>query len=225
VDWSETGAAAGDQPSREPAKKERRENKTQQHTMATGWSPKTILGAIAVALLAVIAYAVLFEKRPGVEPVQQQASQPMPMNAPMLVPAEIQELESKVAGNPDDMALTLQLANLLHDGRFYEKAIPYYKKYVAKNPRDANARVDLGICYNELGRFTDAKNEMKTALRSDPNHLFAHFNLGIVCLSEGNFDEANSWFKKTVALDPNSEVGKRAQQLLTQHNSQTPKQN
>jgi hypothetical protein len=31
--------------------------------------------------------------------------------------------------------------------------------------------------------------------------------------------ESNDWFRKTVALAPNSEVGKRAQQLLSQHSS------
>ena len=66
---------------------------------------------------------------------------------------------------------------------------------------------------------------MKTALRYVPNHVNAHFNLGIVYLSEGNYQESTVWFKKTVALDPVGEVGKRAQQLLTQHNSQTPKTN
>ena len=92
------------------------------------------------------------------------------------------------------------------------------------NPNDANARVDMGICYKELGNFTEAENAMKTALHYVPNHLNAHFNLGIVYLSEGNLQESNKWFKRTVALDPTSEAGKRAQQLLTQHNSQSTKQ-
>jgi tetratricopeptide (TPR) repeat protein len=139
--------------------------------------------------------------------------------------AEIQALEKDVASHPNDMALTLQLANSLHDGLFYERAIPYYKMFLAKNPGDANARVDLGICYKELGNFSEAKKEMKEALKYTPKHLHANFNLGVVCLSEDNLHEANEWFKKTVALDPTSEVGKRAQQLLTQHNSQTPKTN
>ena len=139
----------------------------------------------------------------------------------MQVSAEIQELESRVAAHPKDMTLTLQLANLLHDGLFFEKAIPFYKKYLLQNPSDANARVDMGICFKELGNFTEAEDQMKMALHYVPNHLYAHYNLGIVYLSEGNLEESNKWFKRTVALDPNSEVGKRAQQLLTQHNSQS----
>ena len=154
--------------------------------------------------------------------VQQQTSQQL--NASVQLPTDIQELENSVAANPDDMSLTLQLANSLHDRLLYDKAIPYYKAYLVMNPKDANARVDLGICYKELGNYTEAENEMKTAMHYVPNHLNAHYNLGIVYLSEGNLQESNIWFKRTVALDPGSEVGKRAQQLLIQHNSQSPMQ-
>lgn len=222
VDWAETATAVEAVSQKDTLKKKLRENKSQNKNISAPWSSKSILGSIAVIALALTAYVLLVEKRPGADVVQQQAIQPV--SAPMQVPAEIQELESRVAAQPKDMTLTLQLANLLHDGLFFEKAIPYYKKYLLQNPSDANARVDLGICFKELGNFSEAKNEMKTALHYVPNHLYAHFNLGIVCLSEGSLQESNTWFKKTVALDPASEVGKRAQQLLTQHNSQTMKQ-
>jgi tetratricopeptide (TPR) repeat protein len=227
VDWGETTTAVETASQKDTPKKEIREN------ISVTWSSRTILktivvialailGAIVVIVLAIAIYSALVEKRPGADVVQQQTSQPM--SAPMQIPADIQELENSVAANPDDMSLMLQLANSLHDRLFYEKAIPYYKAYLVMNPKDANARVDLGICYKELGSFTEAENEMKTALHYVPNHLLAHFNLGIVYLSEGNIQESNIWFKRTVALDPSSEVGKRAQQLLTQHNSQSTTQ-
>jgi len=222
VDWADTEASVETAANKDTQNKKVRENKSQSKNISAAWSSKSFLGAIAVIVLAIVAYAVLVEKRTGVDVVQQQSSQPM--SAPMQLPAEIQELEKSVAANPDNMSLTLQLANSFHDALLYEKAIPYYKTYLMMNPKDADARVDMGICYKELGNFAEAKNEMNTALRYVPNHLNAHFNLGIVYLSEGNLQESNTWFKKTVALDPSSEVGKRAQQLLTQHNSQTSKQ-
>jgi tetratricopeptide (TPR) repeat protein len=227
VDWEGTLTAVDTTSQSNTQKKETREN------ISVTWSSKlirktitvralTIFGAIALIALAIIVYAVLIEKRPVVDVAQQQASQPV--NTQMQLPSDIQELENSVAANPDDMSLTLQLANSLHDRLFYDKAIPYYKAYLMMNPKDANARVDMGICYKEIGNFTEAESEMKMALHYVPNHLFAHFNLGIVYLNEGNLEESNKWFKRTVALDPNSEVGKRAQQLLTQHNSQSTKQ-
>ena len=222
VDWADTEASVETAANKDTQNKKVRENKSQSKNISAAWSSKSFLGAIAVIVLAIVAYAVLVEKRTGVDVVQQQSSQPM--SAPMQLPAEIQELEKSVAANPDNMSLTLQLANSFHDALLYEKAIPYYKTYLIMNPKDADARVDMGICYKELGNFAEAKNEMKTALSYVPNHLNAHFNLGIVFLSEGNLTESNTWFKKTVALNPASEVGKRAQQLISQHNSQTTKQ-
>jgi tetratricopeptide (TPR) repeat protein len=210
----------------ESAKIEVRGKKIRPKEISTSWLSKSILGAVVISALAVIGYEFFIDKGPRAGLPQQVLAQPVTLKGEMAQKqAESQTLEKEVASHPNDMALTLQLANSLHDGLLYEKAIPYYKIFLAKNPSDANARVDLGICYKELGEFSEAKKEMKEALKYDPLHLHANFNLGIVCLSEGDFREANEWFKKTVALDPTSDVGKRAQQLLTQHNSQTPKTN
>jgi tetratricopeptide (TPR) repeat protein len=222
VDWEDGETSVETASQKYTSKIKMHGNTPQSNKSSISWTSKSILGAAAVIALIIIAYEVMDERRPGEGAIQQPASQPM--SAAVQMAPEIQDLENRVAAQPNDMTLTLQLANLLHDGQFFEKAIPFYKKYLMKNPGDANARVDMGICMKELGKFSDAKNEMKTALHYVPNHLFAHYNLGIVCLSEGNIQESNTWFKKTVALDPASEVGKRAQQLLTQHNSQTPKQ-
>jgi tetratricopeptide (TPR) repeat protein len=227
VEWEGNLTAVDTTPQRKTQKRETREN------ISVTWSSKligktitvsvlTIFSMVAFIALAIIVYSALIEKRPGPDMVPPQASQSI--IPPMQVPAEIQELENRAAAHPDDMTLTLQLANLLHDGHFYEKAIASYKTYLMKNPKNADARVDMGICYKELGNFPEAKNQMKTALQIVPNHLNAHFNLGIVSLSEGDIEESNIWFKKTVALDPASEVGKRAQQLLIQHNTQSTKQ-
>jgi tetratricopeptide (TPR) repeat protein len=224
VDWADMAPAIGTVSDKDTPKKEIREDKSLTKIKSDAWPSKPMLAAIAVLALALLAYVVFIEKRPGADAIQQQAGQPQQMNATMPLPPEIQELENSVAANPDDMNLTLQLANSLHDILSYDKAVSYYKVYLKVNPKDANARVDLGICYKELGKFTEAENEMKTALHYVPNHVHAHFNLGIVYLSEGNIEESNKWLKRTVALDPSSEVGKRAQQLLTQHNSQTTKQ-
>jgi tetratricopeptide (TPR) repeat protein len=218
VDWAEMFLPGEPLSRNEKRENDARENKSRNKIKFGAWSSQLIVAVIAVLALVILAYTMFFEKRPGADALQQQVSQPM--SALVQLPSDIQELENSVTANPDDMSLTLQLANALHDRQLYDKAIPYYKAYILMNPKDADARVDMGICYKELGKYTEAEGQMKMALHYVPNHLFAHFNLGIVYLSEGNLEESNKWFKKTVALDPNSEVGKHAQQLLTQHNSQ-----
>jgi len=130
---------------------------------------------------------------------------------------EINELESKVTENPDDMESTLHLSHLLQDSGLYEKAIINYRKYLTKFPDNADARVDMAICFYNLGDNATAINEMETALKYNPKHQIAHLNLGIVNLASRNISASKDWFQKTVELDPNSEAGKRAQELLKSH--------
>jgi len=181
------------------------------------------VAGLAAAALVVFVIAITTDRRPLSAPVTPAAAPPVqqqPVGPNMLAIPQIQALESQVAANPGDMVSTLQLANLLHDNRFFDRAIQYYRSYLKKDPKNADARVDLGICLHELGSDEEAKKEMKQALADNPKHLNATFNLGIITLTQGNLSESKEWFEKTVTLSPNSELGKRAQQLLTQHSPQ-----
>jgi tetratricopeptide (TPR) repeat protein/predicted RNA-binding Zn-ribbon protein involved in translation (DUF1610 family) len=130
---------------------------------------------------------------------------------------EINKLETAVTANPDDLESTLHLAHLQQDAGLYEKAINNYKKYLTRNPENADNRVDMAICYYNLGDNTTAISEMETALKYQPKHQIAHLNLGIVNLAARNVEASKEWFRKAAELDPNSEAGKRAQELLNSH--------
>lgn len=130
---------------------------------------------------------------------------------------EITDLENKIKANPDDIESTLHLAHLQQDSRLFEKAINNYKKYLEKNPENADARVDMGICFYNLGDNTSAINEMERALKYQPKHQIACLNLGIVNLTAQNIEVSKEWFRKTLELNPESDAGKRAQELLNSH--------
>jgi len=131
--------------------------------------------------------------------------------------AEINELEEKIKANPEDLESALHLAHLQQDARLSEKAISNYKKYLAKYPDDADARVDMAICYYNLNDYNTAISEMETAIKYQPKHQIAYLNLGIVNLAAKNIEASKEWLKKTVELDPNSEAGKRAAELMHSH--------
>jgi DNA-directed RNA polymerase subunit RPC12/RpoP/predicted Zn-dependent protease len=205
----------------------------------SSWKPVVIVVGIVVAAVLTDSYASR-ENIPQQGAEQQSFVSQQPAGANMAALPQIEDMERQVKADHGNQGLTLQLANFLSDNRFYDKAITYYQVYLKKKPEDTNARVDMGICYKEVGQFDSAMREMKKALDYDPKHLFATFNLGIVCLDEGKnymdqgqmdkanelIKESNEWFEKTVALAPTSEVGKRAQQLLTQHSgTQLPPSN
>lgn len=129
----------------------------------------------------------------------------------------INDLEAKIKQNPEDYKSLLELAHLKNDSGLFEAAIQNYKTYLDKNPKDADARVDMGVCYFNLRDYSNAIKEMETALTYVPNHQIAHLNLGVVNLSAGNIEKSKEWLKKAYDLNPTSDVGKRAEQLLNNH--------
>lgn len=177
--------------------------------MMAGFAVFLVGGVIVLELLTGTGTVPVQSTQP---PVQQGAA-----GANMEAMEHLTELEAQVSANPGDAAQRLHLANFAHDNRFYDKAIEHYRKYLETNPKDTDALVDLGICYNDIGNFAEARSQMMKALELSPKHLLAHFNLGIVSLKSGDIEKSNEWFKKTLALSPDSEVGKRAKSLLEQH--------
>lgn len=129
----------------------------------------------------------------------------------------INDLEAKIKQNPEDYKSLLELAHLKNDSGLFDAAIVNYKTYLEKNPKDADARVDMGVCYFNLQDFPNAIKEMETALKYVPDHQIAHLNLGVVNLSAGNIEKSKEWLKKAYDLNPTSEVGKKAEQLLNNH--------
>jgi len=191
------------------------------------FEPWQIISFVAIgALLAVLLYVELTRDH---APVAASAAQAPPVGMPTLQapPAvDLGPLEAAVAAAPDDGGALLRLANALHDNHLYLRAVETYKKYLRLQPRNPDARVDMGICYYELGLsdtvnqgryFSLAVEEMEAAFRSAPTHQPSAFNLGIVTLQMGDLETSNRWFRKAVELNAASDLGVQAKRLLEQH--------
>ena len=180
--------------------------------------------SLAVVLIAVV---VILKNTRGGNPHAESGVSPTAAN----LIQEIESVQKAVDANPGDAPSILRLANLLHDVKFYPKAIMAYERYLQINPSDADARVDLGTSYFALS-FTDstrsaedlqaAKAELEKALTVAPKHQLAHFNLGIVSFHTGDIPGALDHFKRCVEIDPATETGRKAQQFLSQHSSTNP---
>jgi cytochrome c-type biogenesis protein CcmH/NrfG len=193
------------------------ERRVQGKKKFESWQVLSIAGVVVVAALVAIG---VFRNPPKEATPQEQAaeSNAAPAVSPTLV-SDIEALQKTVDANPKDAETILRLANALHDAKFMPRAIAMYQRYLQLKPKDADARVDMGICYYESGDSPTALKEMQTALSYDPKHQMAMFNLGIVTLNQGNLALSNEWFKKTVEVNPNTQIGQRAQQILTQHST------
>ncbi len=130
---------------------------------------------------------------------------------------ELSSLEELVKNTPGNFENLLRLAHLLNDSGFYQKAIDRYQQYLKIKTNDADVIVDMGVCYFQLGKHTEAIANFKRGIEINPKHQIAHLNLGVV----NNFGlknriEAEKWWKKAVELDPNTDIGKKAQEFLNQ---------
>ncbi len=171
---------------------------------------------IVVILFMVVYTSGIFDTVPTVVPnqnVQQEGSSGVNLNNVQ----KINELEAQVKKNPSDTKLLLELAHLRNDSGLLDQAILDYKKYLQTNPGDADARIDMGVCYYKQKQYDLAIAEMKEALKYSPDHQIGHLNLGIVNLAAGNIEESKKWLTRAVEINPGTEIGKRAQELLQSH--------
>ena len=130
---------------------------------------------------------------------------------------EIDRLRQIVDKKPSDLVSTLRLSNMLQDNGMYDQAVIYYKRYLDKIPDNVDAQVDYGVTLYEGGHTQESIDELNQAIKMDPKHQKAYFNLGIVYLNAGEIDKSNEVFRKCVQIDPQSDVGKQAEQIMTQH--------
>lgn len=204
--------SAAEQQTANTAHQPRQRAKQQKETV-----PIAKFAVIVFAILAVLIVVLEYRNAPkGNVPsrpvVQQQEQQTDPS-----VLNEITTLEARVQANPKDSEALLQLANRLHDAKFYPRAIETYKQFLLLQPRNADARVDMAICYFETGDSKQAVREIESVLKREPTHQMAAFNLGVIQLSSGNLPEAKKWLKTAAEIDSLSPAGQRARELLLQH--------
>lgn len=196
-------------------------NKSSSDDSGKNLNPKIIYGILfgGIIIIAIILFSsgILGTESvaPSVNQVQNQTESSSGINLNNM--SGINALEEKVKQNPDDYQSLLQLAHLKNDSGLYEAAIKNYKTYLEKYPEDADARVDMGVCYFNLKNYTTAIKEMETALNYSPNHQIALLNLGIVNLAAGNIEKSKDWLQKAYKVNPTNEVGQRAEQLLKNH--------
>lgn len=86
-----------------------------------------------------------------------------------------------------------------------QKAIDSAAKAVAKDPKDADARVKLANLYIGEGMYGEAKTELEAALASNKNHIAALALMGTVYEDDGQVSKAVTYYKKAIALADKTE--------------------
>ncbi|WP_180356970.1 tetratricopeptide repeat protein [Streptomyces sp. TLI_146] len=74
------------------------------------------------------------------------------------------------------------------------------------HPNDARAHNNLGVVLTELGRFPQAEDALREAIRLDPNYAIAHDSLGWTLIKLGRFPQAGVALREAIRLDPNDAI-------------------
>lgn len=223
------GARLAVRPSRGPGKGEKpgKQARKQDGTKAKNIGVWQIISAVAVlALLSYLVYMQIGGEK-SVPPASGAAQGMSPLDGIGMGSVDLKPLEDAVRDRPTDPGARLMLANALHDNRMLPRAVDAYEKYLTMRPKDPDARTDLGICYFQMAQADSINREsllhkaveaMEEAFKGAPRpHQPSAFNLGVVYLHLSELEESNRWFRKAVEINPESDLGKRAQNMITQH--------
>jgi tetratricopeptide (TPR) repeat protein len=87
--------------------------------------------------------------------------------------------------------------------RMVDKATAAYEKVIQINPKNLDAKTDLGICYVEgSGEPMKGIMMLREVIRENPNHENAQFNLGVLSMKSGQYAKAVERFEKVLQINP-----------------------
>jgi tetratricopeptide (TPR) repeat protein len=111
-------------------------------------------------------------------------------------------LESGVAIAPQRADLHAALGESYLQSDRMGKAVEEFDKVIAIGP-SAQAYALLGLSYQRLGRFEEAKQNFQQGLKLDPHNLGCLFNLGLIAERQGDAAGAEAKFQEVLRLNPN----------------------
>jgi len=127
-----------------------------------------------------------------------------------IFPALALALAASAYGAKDKIKLLQEAIELFKQGEAeyekedYEAAIEKFEKCLAKDPENADAQFNIGVCYTDLGEPEKALEAYRKTLAVDPYYHHAYFNMGRIFHLRKDFVEAIAYYEKALAEDPYS---------------------
>ena len=84
----------------------------------------------------------------------------------------------------------------------YPKAVVEFKLATRANPDHAEARVELGLTYHQMGQLHKAIKTYLSALEVRPNFIIAYTNLGAAYDELGQFVNALKVYTRAIVIGP-----------------------
>jgi len=99
---------------------------------------------------------------------------------------------------------TFTLAIQNHKKNDIDAAENLYNKVLKINSNHLGAHFNLGIIFNDLGKYQKAKHCYEKVIEINPNHADAYNNLGVISSELGEDETAIRYYEKANEINPNS---------------------
>ncbi len=170
------------------------------------------VGAIVLALIAVIALTPAAKIDEAVQPVSIEANErkglPRPDAAADQAPQEptpgpVVSASTPAVGRSALPAVDSHRAGAaaFREGKF-EEARAAFEQGLARNPEDAEMLNNLGQTLEQLGRTNEAIARFERAVALVPGRSAYHFNLAHAAGQRGSWDRAVAEYREAVRLSP-----------------------
>ena len=116
------------------------------------------------------------------------------------------------------MPILTRLAQLARENGKPGDAIPYLRKIIELEPKNAEAHLELGRDLYDTGDINGALDQTNQVLTQDPKNADALYNLGAIYANSNKIAAAREYWARAVASDPSSESGKKAAEGLARLN-------
>ena len=94
-----------------------------------------------------------------------------------------------------------------NDGDF-DKAVVFYEKLVANNPRRLDYAEELVKCYHQLEQYDQAVSFLQGRIQTGAAHPMVYIDLGYTYMLMGDSQEADRWYDEAMhLLESNSNFG------------------
>lgn len=84
----------------------------------------------------------------------------------------------------------------------FTTAIEILHELVVEDSENAEAWIQLGVCYLETRQPDLAVEALTRAIKAEPDHATAHYLLGNACGSRGELERAAACYRKALGIDP-----------------------
>lgn len=97
----------------------------------------------------------------------------------------------------------LDFADLCFEQQYYDRALQAYQEVEKQIHSDSELYMSIGLCWQNLGRYREAKQSYLFAIGINPQHEEVYFHLGECFAAEGDWRQAARYFNQAVRIEPN----------------------